>query len=351
MAIRRVYVNKFDIIILDSDFYGKRKRLSTTKKADKRLLRWYEANFEKEYIKLYESKFGSQTKAMMTFAEYGEHVVKITSSDRNAFSQKEAERQFRVLCKFFGDMPMDAIKVSTVREWQNSLPFKKKTVLNYRSTLSQILKMAWGDDLINKNPVAFVDPPKRAYLNEVIYYSIEEVIKLIHSSKGMFQNYIQLCAFTGLRGSEMIALQWDRDIDFINNTLTVNSRIRAGDEDVPKNKTTRTIPLFRQAKEALYRQMKNSKLRGKYVFLNQYGKTYRTPDTLTVKFKKLCEEVGIPVGTIHDLRRFFNMLLKDQGYPKDFILDIMGHMDEEVNRRHYTGRIQVDLSKIENIAI
>jgi integrase len=72
---------------------------------------------------------------------------------------------------------------------------------------------------------------------------------------------------------------------------------------------------------------------------------------MTRAFKYLVKKNGLPMGTIHDLRRSFNTLLKQYGYPTDWILDIMGHMDDTVNRNHYTGKLNVDMSKIGNIAL
>ena len=55
----KVTVNKYGKIILDGTVDGKRHRLTTGKKADKRLLKWYERHADDEFFKLYEKKFGA----------------------------------------------------------------------------------------------------------------------------------------------------------------------------------------------------------------------------------------------------------------------------------------------------
>lgn len=108
--------------------------------------------------------------------------------------------------------------------------------------------------------------------------------------------------------------------------------------------------MFIQAMEALNKQRIFSGLR-EYVFINKNGTSYYGANVLNNAFKRLIKDSGIRAGTIHDLRRSFNTLLKQYGYPTDWILDVMGHADDKVNRNHYTGNINVDMSKIGNIAI
>lgn len=348
--ISRVFVNSSGYVALDSDMFGKRIRLSTGKKSEPRLLKWYKQNFESEYRKLYEHKLGVQGEDNLTFKEYGELVLKITSSNRSSFSQQEAETIFRKLCDFFGDMGIENIKASDIMMWQNSLNLAPKTILNYRAYLNLVMQTAMNDDILRKNPVSLVPAPKNIRNKPKTVYYEDELIIIIQAAKGQLQNYIQLDSFTGLRGSEMIALQWDRDIDFENDVLTVNSRIREGIEDVPKSGRVRYIPLFPQAKEALLRQRKLTGL-SKYVFLNQSGIPYKTPDSISTSFKTLTKKLDLKEGTIHDLRRSFNTLLKQYNYPPDWILDIMGHVDEDVNRNHYTGLLKVNMQGLKKIAL
>ena len=162
---------------------------------------------------------------------------------------------------------------------------------------------------------------------------------------------IQLALFCGPRGSELIALRWSDDIDFENEIIKIDTRIRDGIEDHTKSDQVRYIPMFKQARAALERQKRLTGLRSDYVFLTQYGKPYNTPDTLTIAFKKVCESAGVEIGGLHDLRRSFNTLLKQTGYQNDWINKVMGHMDDEVNVNHYTGDIKVDKSLLEKVVV
>ncbi|MDD2838076.1 MAG: tyrosine-type recombinase/integrase [Sulfuricurvum sp.] len=349
--IRRVYANQHGIITLDSDMFGNRKRLSTGKKSDKRLLKWYEKHFEQEYEHLYQEKNKCESSCVdVTFQNYGMNVIKITSANRNKFTQQRALTIFEKLCKTFGHMRLNEIKRTDIMEWQYNCKLAPKTVRNYREFLNLILQYAFDDDIIRRNPVKLVKAPPKIGVKELVVYYEDDIRKIINAAEGQLKNYIQLCFFTGLRGSEMIALRWKDDIDFEKGIIKVDSRIRAGDEDVTKSKKIRYIPMFPQAREALLRQRKMTGL-SEFVFLNRFGQTYRNHREISDSFKILTKKIGVAIGTGHDMRRSFNTLLKQYGYPQDWILDIMGHMDDVVNRNHYTGKLRVDMSKLGAIAV
>ena len=142
----KVTVNKYNIIILDGTVDGKRHRLTTGKKADQRLLKWYERHVDDEFFKLYEKKLGPAQLEVPTFKEYGSMILKITSKGRNAFSQNDETRRFKQLCKTFGKMRLSDIKASHIMQWQNDCGLAPKTIRTQRSIFNMILKMAYYDE-------------------------------------------------------------------------------------------------------------------------------------------------------------------------------------------------------------
>lgn len=340
----KVKVNKYDIIILDDTYNGKRCRLSTGKKANKQLLKYYERNFYEEFQKLYDKKYGQELQKTISFREYGKMVLQATSSTRNKFSQKEEIQRFHTLCETFGEMSLADIKPYNIIKWQNESHLAPKTICNYRGVLNIILNMAYYDDLIKKNPLKIVKAPK-IVRKPVETFSEEEIKLLLNHAEPQLKNILQFNFFQGLRGSELIALRWD-DVDFKNKLLTISKRVRDGDEDVTKSKTTRVVDLLPQAIEALKRQQRLTSLISNYIFLTQYKQPYKSHDTITVQLKVLCKKVGIKERTMHVVRKTCNTLYKQYGLSTDWILNQIGHLDDEVNRKHYTGKIHVDLEKI-----
>lgn len=174
----KVIVNKYNIIILDSVVEGKRHRLTTGKKSDKRLLQWYKRHSDDEFFKLYDKKFDNLPKNSITFREYGLMVLEITKNNRNEFSQKEETQRFNRLCKTFGNMDISHIKASHVIRWQNDCGYAPKTIRNYRSIFNLILEMAHYDEIITKNPLKFVKAPKKIY-KEIHVFNQDEIELLI----------------------------------------------------------------------------------------------------------------------------------------------------------------------------
>ena len=355
--IRRVYENQHGIITLDSDMFGSRKRISTGKKSDKRLFKWYEKHFDEEYEKLFNEKFQSQKDdySSFTLREYGKMILELTSNNRKKNVQVHAERVFRLICNFkimgklFGDMILNEIKPTHIMVWQKDCGLASQTIASYRVYLNMVLQAAMNDDIIRKNPVPLVKLPKRVPVRKKNFYNEDEIKNIIGLAKGQLKNYIQLACFTGLRGSELIALRWD-DIDFDKNVIRVDTRIVGGEEDTTKSGKTRFVPIFKQALEAISKQRIFSGLR-EFVFIAHHGGSLYDSDTMNNAFKRLLIKHKMESGTIHDLRRSFNTLLKQYGYPTDWILDIMGHMDDKVNRNHYTGTLIVDMTKLDKIAL
>lgn len=101
-----------------------------------------------------------------------------------------------------------------------------------------------------------------------------------------------------------------------------------------------------QARKALKSQRLLTGLKNDFIFVTQYGKSYKTPKVITELLKNLCLESNIKVGTIHTIRKSCNTLLKQYGMPQDWILDQLGHVEDGVNREYYTGKIKPDISKI-----
>jgi integrase len=357
--IRRVYANQHSIITLDSNLFGDRKRLSTGKKSDKRLLAWYKKNFDYEFEKLYEEKFGRQKNDFTdaTLREYGDIILNLTSDNRRQYVHDMVVIVFKRICDFkmepnlcFGEMKLTEIRTLHIMKWQKESGYAYQTLVNYRGYLSMVFQAGVNDDLIRKNPVALVKLPKKSPHRERVFYSEADIKTLIKTAKGQLKNYIQLCCFTGMRGSELLALRWKDDIDFAKGIIRVDTRICHGNEDETKSRTIRYIPMFPQAREALLNQRLKSGLR-EFVFINRRGDNMTETQSMLVAFQRMLKKHDLRYGTIHDLRRSFNTLLKQYGYPTDWILDIMGHMDDKVNRKHYTGHLNVDLDKIGKIAL
>jgi integrase len=337
----KVVINHRNMICLDGYVNGKRKRVSTkTKATDKRALKYYKKNADEEFKKLVGNS--EQKQQTISFREYGEYVLELTKANRKERTQKESITIFNNLCKFF-NMDLSDIKVSHILEWQKSCELSPKTVRNYRGVLGIILKHAFYDDIISKNPNEFAQYPSKE-VKTVEFHTVEEIKKLILTAEGQFKNIVEFNFFAGLRGSELIALRWN-DIDFKRRTVRIDTAIVDGVEDVPKNRQIRYLDMLPQMENALRRQQGTKE----FVFVNRFKNGHNSTNGINEMFKKLCKEANIKVLTFHSTRRSANTMFKQLGFNQNWILKQIGHMDNAVNQIHYTGDIKINSDDLEKI--
>lgn len=327
---------------------GKQYTYSTGKEDTAVNRRWLEKHKEREFLKLHEKK--RKKRDGTTFESFGKMIVESTSSRRNEFSQQETIRKFEQLCHTFGAMDISHIKASDILRWQNEMlkRVKPKTVKNYRSVLSMIFKMACADGLTDRNPVDYVEAPK-VKKRDIETYSIEEVKRIIAACDEPFKNFVQLMFFTGMRPGEMIALQW-RDISFDAGTIMVERRRREGVIDVTKSKKIRIVDMLPQAREALQRQRRLTGL-ARDVFLTQHGEPYQESETLRRQFKSAVKRAGVKELRMYDMRHTFVTLMAQAGMPESWIIQQVGHSKIDITYDHYMGRVKVDTSRLESIAV
>ena len=111
----------------------------------------------------------------------------------------------------FGKLMMHELTTGAVQEWIASLDISNKRINNVLIPLRGICADAFADALIERDPMARIRnlshrPP------EPDPFTLEEVRKILDAAKGQVRNFFQFAFFTGLRTSELIAVEW-QDID------------------------------------------------------------------------------------------------------------------------------------------
>ncbi|WP_345969600.1 tyrosine-type recombinase/integrase [Sulfurimonas sp. HSL1-6] len=352
---RRVYLNPNGVITLDSDLFGKRKRLSTgrkpgSKKEAERLIAWYLKNFDDEYSELYGA--GRPTSGVL-FREYGADIVSITSENRNRFSQEEAESALERLCEMFGDKCIDSITKSDCQRWQNEMAksYSGNTInKKWRSLLNVVFDYAVSDGLIDRNPLFKLPKAKGLPAKEKVFLYENDFPKLFARMNEEERDRYAVALFTGVRGGEFIALRWD-DILFDKGVIKVDTRIREGEEAKPKTEAgERVLPMTQHVYDALKRQYLRTGHQ-EFVWLTYMGKPYTNHAVISTKLKKISAEAGLPPVTLKVFRASYNTLLKNKGYRDDIIFQWIGHTGPQVNTNHYTGTMLADMGPINEVSI
>ncbi|HGM6436089.1 TPA: tyrosine-type recombinase/integrase [Pseudomonas aeruginosa] len=166
------------------------------------------------------------------------------------------------------------LRRKTVRDWLNTLEVSNKTLSNIQSCLRSALNDAVdNDELIDTNPLAGWTFSRKDQVKEddVDPFSPEEQRAILTSLDGQAKNLVQFALWTGMRTSELVALDWG-DIDWLKGEVYVTrtmTQAAAGEAEVTKTLSgKRRIKLLAPAMEALVAQKDHTFLAGNEVFQN-----------------------------------------------------------------------------------
>lgn len=114
----------------------------------------------------------------------------------------------------FGKVPVVNLTPLIIRQWiekNNNLSLKR--ISNVLVPLRHVLEQALNDEIIPRNPldklvIKKLLPKVNAKRKEVDPFDYDETKIILSLTKGQYHNLLKFAFFTGLRSSELIALQW-----------------------------------------------------------------------------------------------------------------------------------------------
>lgn len=258
-----------------------------------------------------------------------------------------------------------------VQQWVNSLEDEKKvkqkngqivtrklspkTIHNYYSVLSGIMKFGIQMNIIDNNPCRDIMLPKQKR-KEAAHYSIGEVARLLEALESVprqelgYKTAIYIALFGGLRKAEIAGLNWD-DVDFESGQLHIgrSRMIQTGEgvyEDTPKTeKSERTITMPEQvmsllrslrAQQAEEKLMMGSKWEDAPALLKNHFGGPLYPQSIGRWFSKFIKENELPPLTLHGLRHTHTSLLAYMEMNKVEISKRLGHSQLSTTLNIYT---------------
>jgi len=158
-----------------------------------------------------------------------------------------------------------------VRDWLSTLEISNKTLSNIQSCLRSALNDAAEEELIDVNPLAgwtYSRKKAPAKDDDVDPFSPEEQQAVLKALSGQARNMMQFAFWTGLRTSELVALDWG-DVDWIKGEVMITramTQASKGATEIPKTAAgRRAVKLLRPAMTAL---KDHTYLAGNEVFQN-----------------------------------------------------------------------------------
>ena len=260
--------------------------------------------------------------------------------DNRSFKNTDKKRYVQ---EFWG-LKFDArkLKRGDIEKWRIWLKEKKKlsnsTINKYCSYLNVGFKLAIRDDLLQENPLAYIEKLEEPKEN-IKYLTKKEMQQVLKALEQFprFKNFVLLVIRTGFRASNVNFMRWEW-IDFENRIIHINPQDNKGSVDIRHEISDEVLKIFKEI---------GIKKTG-YVFpLGKNGiKPYANPqrDIINKVFKK----AGIDATGFHIFRHTVGTTLAKNNVPFKNIQAFLHHKDERTSLK-YIHLIDYEQAKADNI--
>lgn len=285
-----------------------------------------------------------------------------------AFYQNMAPR----VVNFFGNTPLVKITAMDIEKFLNHLravqqdngkPLSQSTIRHYYTFLKIVFNFAERHDLLIRNPMLKVSPPK-AEKKPVEFFTQQEAQEFLDALKTApirWQALMTLLISTGLRRGEGVGLQW-QDVDYNAASITVRRNVTytpgqgisvgtpkstTGNRNVPV--TSGLIRLLKSWQKEQAAPHGGNLLPTAFVFSDiETPYAPLRPDRITRWLRRFEQQHGLKEMSPHDLRHTAASLLLSGGASLKTTQAILGHADASTTLDFYAGVVQDDLREAAN---
>lgn len=209
----------------------------------------------------------------LLLSEYLDNWIEAKKKTIKASTYLSYSKACKLIIKEFHGTYLSDLKRSAIKLWLSKLTTTNKNITNLQSVLRSALQDAVDDDIIEINPLygwkyTNKEAPKKE--DDVDPFSVDEQRDILSALDGQNRNMFEVFFWTGLRPSELIALEWD-DIDFRRNIIKVTKALTQASDDFESTKTragNREVKILAPAMNALINQKAYTLLKNKEIFQN-----------------------------------------------------------------------------------
>lgn len=236
----------------------------------------------------------------------------------------------------FGDIRLVDLTTSRIKSWIGGLTISNKRINNVLIPLRTIVNDAFADGLIERNPVQRIGNLSVRF-DEPQPFTPAEINGISKELPPQGKNLIQFACWTGLRTSELIALEWS-DIDWKAGLIRVRRACVNKHIKQPKTKSgERDVKLFPPALEALQDQKRFTFISGKQIFHNPRTNTPWETDAQIRKtmWQPALKRAGVEYRNPYQTRHTYASTLLSAGENPLWVAQQMGHKDWGMIRKRY----------------
>lgn len=207
-----------------------------------------------------------------------------------------------------------------------------KRIANILTVLRSALDDAVEDELIDANPIkdfSYENQEAPATESDVDPFSKEEQALILEHCSGQVQNLFRFLFWTGLRTSEVVALDWS-DIDFERGVITVSKAWTevATEAEVPKTDAgRREVKILPPALQALNAQKPHTLLGKAEVFQNPTTRKRWSGDQVLRKgyWQPALVTAGVRYRRPYQTRHTYASMMLSAGEHPMWVARQMGH--------------------------
>lgn len=249
---------------------------------------------------------------------------------------------FGHLLGLFGNFPLGHLSKSTIRQALEKTSCSNKTLANIQSVLRTALADAFEQEIITVNPLAGwtykrTEPPKTD--DEIDPFTTDEQRRILDNCEGQARNLLLFAFWTGLRTSELVALDWG-DIDWARKTVRVNKAMTQHASEAESTKTrsgNREVKLLAPAMAALLDQKQYTHDNWAEVFQNpRTGERWAGDQPIRkTMWQPILKLAGVRYRRPYQTRHTYASMMLSAGEHPMWVAKQMGHADWGMIRRIY----------------
>jgi integrase len=326
------------VVFAGKDAKGKKKYIwesfRTSDQAQKRLTEL-----------LHQIDTGTLARPKGTLGEFVEQWLRDYAKTRNLMptTVQGYESIYRSGIKpLLGNILLKDLRPSHIQEYitsKLSTGVSNTTARHHVVFLHDVLETAVKWQLLMRNPVDSVTMPQIIKHEMKILNEQQATMILIEVHGTRYYAIFNLALYTGMRQSELLALQWS-DIDLLMAELSVNKslhRLNTGEYVKTKTKTAKsnrkialspdTCIMLRQHLQNELKKCSDSGITftdDRLVFCEKDGKPLN-PDTITRHWKRILERLNYPHIRFHDLRHTMASWMLMKGISPKVVQERLGH--------------------------
>ena len=247
----------------------------------------------------------------------------------------------------FGAKLLHTLSRNDIRTWIADLDCSNKRISNILSPLRTALQDAAHDDLIQTNPL-FNWTYKRNEAPKIEAriepFTREEQELIIAAATGPIRNQVITFLWTGMRTSELVALEW-KDLDFTRKKIRINKAVtNAGriEEATKTQRGTREIDMLLPVERALTDQKQYTLLQGAKVFHNPVtGKPWTGDQQIRrTSWIPLLKKAEVRYRNPYQTRHTYASMMLSAGEQLAWVSSQMGHSTVLITAQTYARWIQ-----------